>query len=106
MVKKLLILLTTISINAADLRNYHEAMQQLEFQNKFELVGTYAPSIHNRDVLKAKYDLEFRSGLGQNEQYIAFVDSEYNVVVYKKKKTLKRQDAFTEKEDEKINSKI
>lgn len=94
MVKKLLLLLTTISINAADLRNYHEAMKALEFQSKYELVGTYAPSIHNKDILKAKYDLDFKSGLGQNEQYMAFVDSEYNIVVYKKKKTLKRQDAF------------
>ena len=104
MVKKLLLLLTTISINAADLRNYHDAMQQLEFQSKFELVGKYPPSINNAEILKAKYDLEFRSGVGQNEQYIAFVDSEYNVVVYKKKKTLKRQDAFIE--EGKVASKI
>lgn len=105
MIKKLLILLTTISLNAADMRNYHEAMKALEFQSKFELVGKYGQSIHNADILKAKYDLDFKSGLAQNDKYIAFVDSEYNVVVYKKKKTLKRQDAFII-EDEKSNSKL
>ena len=101
MIKKLLILLVTISINAMDTRaGFHKAIEG--YFGKYEYVGSYGPSVNIVDILKAKYDIEFKNGRGASEdgQYLATVDENYYIIVYKKIKVLKRQDAFTEEKEE------
>jgi len=101
MIKKLLILLITISVNAMDTRGgFHKALEG--YFGKYEYIGSYGPSSGVVDILKAKYDIEFKNGRGSSEngEYLATVDENYYIMVYKKVKVLKRQDAFKEEKEE------
>lgn len=97
MIKKLLVLLTTISINAADMKS----TEKFTFEGhsgQYELVGKFSPVISVVEILKAKYDLDFKNGKAVNEHYLAIADH-YSITVYKKVKQFKRHDAFSEKLD-------
>lgn len=87
MIKYIFALLITFSLNSIDLReDYNKAIEG--YFGKYELIGSLKQSIYNADILLAKYDIEFKDGHGSSKdgEFLAMVDSNYDIKIYKKVK--------------------